>query len=343
MSPHPSPPDDPTIEVVRWLLEQAPEPEPDEHLEEELMVSAALGTLSQEERPLVIAHLARCASCRETLAFMMRQNDAGDAAPRRLLSRKLMFALAVAACVVVALGLWLFLPGGGPQDQLALARAALERGEPGKAYALLTELLDQPTLDANRREEASATLREAALSWGEQLLRERRFEEALAVVEEMGSRRLSSLALDVIGFSASVKSTDSVVLETQVALADVGVRVSEEGELLRTQAKSTDDDGKRTAGFIQRAYEQAAADRTVRLNYAYWLLQKNRAERARPIFDALVKADAGDRAAWVGLGLAAVMMEDGEQATLAFGKAHELRPDETSRANLEAARRLRHR
>ena len=50
MRPHPSPPDDPTIEVVRWLLEQAPDEEPEEHLEEDLMVSAALGTLSQEER-----------------------------------------------------------------------------------------------------------------------------------------------------------------------------------------------------------------------------------------------------------------------------------------------------
>lgn len=87
----------------------------DEHPDEELLVLFAEGALSEDERLPVVSHLAGCAPCRCVVSGLLTEpalEPVSTAAPRQAPVAWLSVVLAVAACVIVAIGSLLFLPRG---------------------------------------------------------------------------------------------------------------------------------------------------------------------------------------------------------------------------------------
>jgi tetratricopeptide (TPR) repeat protein len=116
-------------------------PEPAVHPDEESLVLFAHAALSAAEREAVIAHLDQCNTCRQTVSRLLRleEEQVGEqttvapvAATARWTTVRLT-ALALAACLLVAVGIAILSPGSGRQladarfyDQ---AKAQLELGQ----------------------------------------------------------------------------------------------------------------------------------------------------------------------------------------------------------------------
>ncbi len=300
-----NPPLDARQRLLREMLRQVDlasgraEDIPDDHPDDETLALFAEGNLGTEEQSRLVAHLADCASCRQTASHLlaMAGEETAEAARDEVRpARKTSFlaerriALAVAASLLLAVGIGLL---WFPRRETLLAEA--------EVYSR-----------ANR------------------LLSEGRFADARSHIADAARRDVRSDRLASLDAEAVREIPNAIALAQAGRLTDFGYDPG--GAVARGSSAALHKGLAEAKAVLAKT---GAGDLEVVLNRGHALLSSGDLSEAAALFHQAAETAPMQPLAWLGLGLADFMKDDFPGAEAAFRRTIALDPANTAaRINL---------
>ncbi len=269
----------------------------DAHPEDEALALFAEGNLSDADRANVIAHVADCVECRETVALLLVTSD--DAAE-------------------------LVQPAAGQStdSRTKVPTIPLYRRWPIQLMALAAGLLilvSGYTLISNRRQQlAEVSTYNAALAQ----LTGGKFDEVKATVDRARTRHISSPRLDNLTAQALRKIPSTIAFNAGGKLTQFGVGI---GGILARDLPQPDEP---TRAQLYELFEaNRAADVDSSLNECHFMLTRNLLDAALIELHSVVADHPQNPWVWLGLGNAHYLLADYDSAADAFQQCLKLDPE----------------